>query len=178
MGNAREILPVRLYRLRLDATMSQADLARLLGTGPLQVSRYETGRVLPNAEALVRISETFGCTVDYLLGLSDIAQAPSRGSTDYTPEERRIIATLRDGKISSLLHMIALAMETDRVEVRGYSILLKEPDSEPGAVLEGMKAQGMPMKKQSQGMTLKNHAKRMRSRTADSREVPRDPKEE
>ena len=161
MGNAREMLPIRLKQLRLNAEISQADLAKLLDTGPLQVSRYETGRVLPNAEALVRIAETLECTSDYLLGLSDIPQSSSSSRKDYTPEERRIIATLRDRNYSSVLHLIALSMDMD-LEMRLFPNQTTGYDAETGARFEGIKSGAMPLRKRS---------KRMRSRLSDDMEV-------
>ena len=57
----------RLKRLRKSRNVKQHELAAALGLKEAAVSRYECGDREPTLETLVRISEFFGCTVDYLL---------------------------------------------------------------------------------------------------------------
>ena len=52
--------------------MSQAELARLLGFKTTRtISRMESGRTMLTDAQLVKLASIFGCTVDYLLKLSD-----------------------------------------------------------------------------------------------------------
>ena len=58
----------RLSDLRQDRDLTQADVAKLLGTTQPQYSLYETGeRDLPLAH-LVVLADFYGVSTDYLLG--------------------------------------------------------------------------------------------------------------
>lgn len=58
----------RLRKLRTNRDMSQGDLAAQLGVVPSSVGKYErvTGS-FPSVEVLIKISDFFGVTLDYLL---------------------------------------------------------------------------------------------------------------
>lgn len=56
-------------RVRLG--LRQADLAEKLGVGISTVLRWERERLSPSASQLVMMAELFGCSTDYLLGLTD-----------------------------------------------------------------------------------------------------------
>lgn len=61
------MLGQRISLLRRQAGMSQAALAAHLGISPSAVGMYEQGRREPSVELLIRLSELFGVTADYLL---------------------------------------------------------------------------------------------------------------
>lgn len=61
------MLGQRISLLRRQAGMSQAALAARLGISPSAVGMYEQGRREPSVELLIRLSELFGVTADYLL---------------------------------------------------------------------------------------------------------------
>ena len=56
---------------RVKAGLEQKDLAVKLNTSAATVSRWERGLSKPNADQMVAMCELFGCSVDYLLGVSD-----------------------------------------------------------------------------------------------------------
>lgn len=56
-------------RTRIGIT--QKDLAKKLDKSLTTVSRWEQGRGMPTASELIGMHKLFGCSVDYLLGLSD-----------------------------------------------------------------------------------------------------------
>ena len=60
----------RIRDLRKLKNMNQRDLGKLLGVSASTIGMYEQGRREPDAESLVRLSEYFGVSVDYLLGRS------------------------------------------------------------------------------------------------------------
>lgn len=60
--------PERIYALRREQGLSQAEFAAKLYVTRQAVSRWENGETTPEVETLGRIAETFGVTVDYLLG--------------------------------------------------------------------------------------------------------------
>lgn len=63
-----KIFAERLYELRTEKKISQAGLAKKLGVSPSVVCYWETDRSEPTAPNLVKISDFFGVSVDYLLG--------------------------------------------------------------------------------------------------------------
>lgn len=56
-------------RIRLG--LEQRDLSKNLDVSISTISKWERGKVLPNSVALVKMHKLFGCSTDYLLGLTD-----------------------------------------------------------------------------------------------------------
>lgn len=61
-----------LKNLRIQANMSQEELAKLLGISRSAISSYENGTRSPNHDILIKIATIFNVSTDYLLGLSEI----------------------------------------------------------------------------------------------------------
>ena len=61
----------RLKELRAEKGVSQMTLAKALGLSQSAVAKWELGKTEPTASALVALSEYFGESVDYLLGIAD-----------------------------------------------------------------------------------------------------------
>ena len=57
----------KLIALRKKSGMSQEELSDQLGVSRQAVSRWEVGTTLPDAPNLLKLSDLFGVTVDYLL---------------------------------------------------------------------------------------------------------------
>ena len=58
----------RLRRLRLSRDLSQGELASRLGVVPSSVGKYERiANSFPSVEVLIKISDFFDVTLDYLL---------------------------------------------------------------------------------------------------------------
>lgn len=57
----------KISKLRKENNYTQEQLAELLGVSRQSISKYESGIVYPETEKLIKLSELFGCTVDYLL---------------------------------------------------------------------------------------------------------------
>lgn len=47
--------------------MTQAEIAEILGVKPATISKYESGALEPNIEALKKISEIFNVSIDELI---------------------------------------------------------------------------------------------------------------
>ena len=60
---------LRLRELRLAQGLSAAEVARRAAMTPQALWRYESGRVSPGADALVRIVTALGVTADAALGI-------------------------------------------------------------------------------------------------------------
>lgn len=58
---------MRLKEIRLSLNFSQKDVANYLGTNANVYSRYETGERQPSIEILIKLSEFFGKSIDYIV---------------------------------------------------------------------------------------------------------------
>ena len=61
----------RIKELRTEKEMKQQDLANRLKIARTVVSKYELEQVDLSTDMIRRLCEIFGCTADYLLGMSD-----------------------------------------------------------------------------------------------------------
>jgi len=57
----------RIRELRKEKGWSQAELGELVGTDSQHISRYETGRITPSVDALVRLAAALDVSTDYLV---------------------------------------------------------------------------------------------------------------
>ena len=62
----------RIKQLRNEKNINQDVIAKLLGLEVAGVSKLETGRVPLKDEYIIKLSEYFNVSTDYLLGKSDI----------------------------------------------------------------------------------------------------------
>lgn len=56
---------------RVLKRLSQVELAEKLGVSPSSIKKWETGKTRPNSEMVKRMALFFGCTADYLLGMTE-----------------------------------------------------------------------------------------------------------
>lgn len=61
----------RLKQLRKEKGYTQSVVASALNYGYTAISNYESGKNQPSIEDLIRLSELFQVTVDYLIGISN-----------------------------------------------------------------------------------------------------------
>lgn len=64
-------LNLKLRELREDNSMSQAEMAKLLGCSQQTYSRYETHTTEIPLEKLVWLARYYDTSVDYLLGITE-----------------------------------------------------------------------------------------------------------
>ncbi len=86
--------PFILKETRLQRSMSQSDLARLLGVARSTVSSYENGSRSPDKETLIRIAHCLQVSVDYLLGNDNLTR-------NYSQNYSGILNNINDLLISS-----------------------------------------------------------------------------
>ena len=60
----------RIRALRKKNKLTQLQVGKYLGVGNTAVSMYETGQRHLDEETISQLCRLFGCTADYLLGLS------------------------------------------------------------------------------------------------------------
>ena len=70
----------RLRDARKQAAMTQEEVAERVGVHPLTISHFETGRVSPKLETLVRLAAALGTTVGALLGETEPPALPATGT--------------------------------------------------------------------------------------------------
>jgi transcriptional regulator with XRE-family HTH domain len=58
----------RITALRKQKDMSQTGLAKAAGVSREIIGRYERGEALPSIEVAKKIADTFGVSLDYLVG--------------------------------------------------------------------------------------------------------------
>ena len=58
-----------IKELRIEKNLSQTDLAKLLYTSQDTISLWERGKSLPDIMAIIRMTQIFRVTSDYILGL-------------------------------------------------------------------------------------------------------------
>lgn len=60
----------RIKELRVSLKMNQIEFANKLNVTKQCVSNWESGYIQPSIDTLIRITETFSVSADWLLGLS------------------------------------------------------------------------------------------------------------
>lgn len=58
-----------IKELRKEKNLSQTQLAKLLFTSQDTISLWELGKSLPDIVSVIRMTQIFGVTSDYILGL-------------------------------------------------------------------------------------------------------------
>jgi transcriptional regulator with XRE-family HTH domain len=62
------MLKDRIRELRLSRNLTQEDFANILGVSRPAITKYETGEREPDYQTLIKISDYFGVSLDYLFG--------------------------------------------------------------------------------------------------------------
>lgn len=62
----------RIKQLRDEAGLSQMQLSEKIGLSQSAIARYELNKTEPKASDIIKLSEFFGVSADYLLGISDV----------------------------------------------------------------------------------------------------------
>ncbi|MBQ3479456.1 MAG: helix-turn-helix transcriptional regulator [Clostridia bacterium] len=72
----------RIRELRIKRGLTQVKLASILGVSKSVISSYENGVHLPPYDILVRLSNIFGVSCDYLIGVSESNYISTEGLTE------------------------------------------------------------------------------------------------
>ena len=62
----------RIRQCRIDAGLSQSEVAKLAGISQQSISTYEKGTRIPLAPAIIALARTYDVSTDYLLGITDV----------------------------------------------------------------------------------------------------------
>lgn len=87
-----------LKDLRLEANLTQKELAKKLNIGQSTIAQYEKGEREPTVHNLTLYCDFFGVTVDYLLGREDDTPANVHTPTtsEHTEAERELLTLFRE----------------------------------------------------------------------------------
>lgn len=85
------MLGERLFLLRTQNGMSQIKLADILGKSKQSISNWENNNILPSIDMLVKLSDIFQVSTDYLLELDDRRRLDITGLTDEQLEHIQLI---------------------------------------------------------------------------------------
>jgi len=75
----------RIRELREDRDLTQKELAIYLNCSQVSYSYYELGRRSIPADALIRLADFYGTSIDYMLGRTDIKKAYPETPTCKNP---------------------------------------------------------------------------------------------
>ena len=85
------MLGERLFLLRTQNGMSQIKLADILGKSKQSISNWENNNILPSIDMLVKLSDIFQVSTDYLLELDGRRKLDVTGLTDEQLEHIQLI---------------------------------------------------------------------------------------
>ncbi len=100
-----------IRELRKKRNLSMKELGKLIGVSESTISLYENGKRQPDYETLIKISNFFGVSVDYLLGQK--SDSTNRDTT-FTNNEKRLIEKYRlldDYGQKAVNHMLDIEFE-------------------------------------------------------------------
>ncbi len=102
----------RIKQLREEKRMTQVRLSIELGVSQETVSAYEKGKYYPAFCSLAKLSEIFGVSIDYIMGLTDVRCAIG----GLSEKESRVIEDFR--KIDELDREKVLAYISGLVDAK------------------------------------------------------------
>lgn len=93
----------RLRELRMKYFWNQSTLASRAGVSTSLISSYENSDRYPSLDMLIKLSDIFCCSIDYLLGLDYERTINIQGLTDHQIAlVTELISELKKEQISSL----------------------------------------------------------------------------
>jgi len=78
----------RLKLLRLEKDLTQIELGKQFNLGKTAISLYENNERFPDKETLDKMADFFGCSVDYLLGRTDLKSIILESYTEAIERQR------------------------------------------------------------------------------------------
>lgn len=78
----------RLKLLRLEKDLTQIELGKRFNLGKTAISLYENNERFPDKETLDKMADFFDCSIDYLLGRTDLKNIVLESYTEALEKQR------------------------------------------------------------------------------------------
>ena len=80
-----------LRKLRKQKNITQIKLSTDLEVSQELISRYELGTSFPQPQMLIKLANYFSCSVDYLLGITDVSTPTNYLANNYNKHDLELI---------------------------------------------------------------------------------------
>ena len=115
----------RIKEERQKLGLLQKEVAEFISMDRTTYAKYETGSIMPPVDVLVRLSDLFGVTVDYIIGRDRIDNTNDRRCD--SEEILKLYESLNEeGKETAINTMRALAAYPEMIKTDEKSVSLKE----------------------------------------------------
>ena len=104
----------RIKQLREENKWTQLELSKKMKCAMSSIAMYEKGDRKPSMEVLIKLSEIFNCSIDYLLGKTDIRN-PGQQIDDI----------LNEAMIGMSKEEYEALNETQKKQIRDFAIFVK-----------------------------------------------------
>lgn len=105
-----------LEKARDEMGISQAELDKMCGFSKGTIQRYEAGFTQPGADALFKLSDVMGISVDYLLGLTKNPESTAL-ERQLTDSEQALLALYRnDLRWEVIMRIAQEALEREKLK--------------------------------------------------------------
>ncbi len=104
----------RIKKLREEFEYTQQELANKINGAKSTIAMYENETRKPSLEILVKLSEIFDCSIDYLLGKTDIRNTG-----------QQIDDVLNEAMIGMSKEDYEKLTETQKKQIRDFAIYIK-----------------------------------------------------
>lgn len=104
----------RIKELRIEKGLTQSQLAELLGVNQTAAGKYERGELEPNFSTLIKLSQIFEVSIDFLIGHSDdlgvISISPHKEkAAELSPDELHLLEVFRGLNTKNRIHVTSYA---------------------------------------------------------------------
>ena len=88
------------FRELVDGSDDIRRIAAFLGISTQAVNQFKLGQAFPKVENLLKLAEYFDCSLDYLIGMSDVKKplATVKGACEYTGLSEEAVSVLHEYK--------------------------------------------------------------------------------
>ena len=111
-------LCLRMRELRKEKGLNQRELAEKLGIKKNTYNGYETGKHRPNSNTLVKLSEEFNVTIDYLVGITNIKEDKNNSDLYFNQMELNMLNVFE--RLNDLGKQKVIEYITDLGQVKKY----------------------------------------------------------
>lgn len=120
----------RLKDLRIQSKLTQKEVSEKLVVSRATIGKYETEQAYPDFEKLIALANLYNCSIDYLLGLSNITRRFSAQELELI--DKIISLSVEEGLISAAASNEDLQKLYEEIKTAYMAIkLLKRVSSNP-----------------------------------------------